>query len=46
MTIEELRKFKNFESIKEKEGHQVIEFLHSFCVMVYQVYDKEEKKRK
>ena len=36
LTIEELRQFDGFEDIDEEQGQELIDFLHGFCILIYE----------
>ncbi len=38
LTIEELREFDGFEDIEEEQGQELIDFLHGFCILIYENY--------
>ena len=43
LTIEELRQFDGFEDIDEEQGQELIDFLHGFCILIYENYVSTSK---
>ena len=43
LTIEELRQCDGFEDIDEEQGLEIIDFLHGFCILIYENYVSTSK---
>ncbi len=45
LTVEELKQYKGFENLTDKEAEEYIESMYQYCIIAYELYKQEKIKQ-